>query len=445
MTRNFWVLVHRYAGLYIVFFLIVVGLTGSVLAFKDELDLYLNPDLLRVVPRETSMLDPLALREKAEANELNMRVDAAPLYVESGRSFQFSLTPRVQNVTVKELVTLPGGLGVFSNEVGVPVIYLDPYTGEKIGERNLTNGLHGRKDIIWFLYRLHTMLALPANLAGLGARILGIVALLWTLDCFVSFFLTLPKLHPVHSATGKSWWARWAPAWWVKWNASAFRINFDLHRAFGLWTWIMLFIFAWSSVAFNLNEVYTPVMNTLFGAPPPEQPAPAMPSRSALLENPKLGWVAARTRGRVLLNEKANKDGFAIKHESILAIDRNTGRYTMCTNTLANAEDSQACVEFDADTGAVPLEEPMSGSHTQAMPTRLADTITGLIQELHMARIFGLPMKIFLCVMGLVITMLSVTGVYIWLKKRKARRLSFERRVRVVENASQHKANRSCL
>jgi uncharacterized iron-regulated membrane protein len=434
MTRHFWVLMHRYVGLAMTIFFVIVGLTGSIIAFKDELDLYLNADLLLVATREAPMLDPLTLREKAEANEPDMRVDAAPLYVESGRSLQFSLTPRVQNVAVKELVTLPGVLGAFSNEAGVPMIYLDPYTGEKIGERNLTNGLHGRKDIIWFIYRLHMMLALPANLAGLGARILGIVALLWTLDCFVSFFLTLPKPHRVHTATRKSWWARWAPAWWVKWYASAFRINFDLHRAFGLWTWMMLFIFAWSSVAFNLNEVYTPVMNTLFGAPQPELSTPALPSRSAPLENPKLGWAEARTRGRVLLSEKANKDGFAIKHETILVIDRNTERYTMCANTLLNAEDSQACVEFDADTGAVPPEEPMSGSHTHVMPTRLADTITGLIQELHMARIFGLPMKIFVCVMGLVITMLSVTGVYIWLKKRKARRLSFERRTSVGNN-----------
>ena len=423
MTRHFWVLIHRYVGLSMTIFLVIVGLSGSVLAFRDPLDLFLNPDLLRVATRNAPMLDPLDLIEKAEANNPDMRVDAAPLYVEPGRSVQFTLTPRAQNVAVKELVSLPGELGVFHDEAGIPMIYLDPYTGEKIGERNITKGLSGRKDIIWFLYRLHMTLALPANLAGLGARILGAVALLWTLDCFVSFFLTLPKPHRVHTATGKSWWARWAPAWWIKWNASAFRINFDLHRAFGLWTWIMLFIFAWSSVAFNLNKVYTPVMNTLFGAPSPEQTVSVIPSRSTPLENPKLGWVEARSRGRALLNEKVIKEGFTITHESILVIDRNTGRYTMCADTLINAEDGQACVEFDAETGAVPPEAPPSASHQQTMPTRLADTITGWIQMLHMARVFGLPMKIFVCVMGLVITLLSVTGVYIWLKKRWAAQL----------------------
>ncbi len=219
MTRQFWVLMHRYVGLSMTIFLVIVGLSGSVLAFRDPLDLFLNPDLLRVATRDAPMLDPLDLIEKAEANNPDMRVDAAPLYVGPGRSVEFTLTPRVQNGVVKELVTLPGELGVFHDEAGVPMIYLDPYTGQVIGERNITKGLSGRKDIIWFLYRLHMTLALPANLAGLGARILGVVALLWTLDCFVSFFLTLPKPHRIHTATGKSWWARWAPAWWIKWNA----------------------------------------------------------------------------------------------------------------------------------------------------------------------------------------------------------------------------------
>lgn len=54
----------------------------------------------------------------------------------------------------------------------------------------------------------------------------------------------------------------------------------------------MLFIFAWSGVAFNLDEVYKSVMNTLFGAPSPETSVhamPPMPTRSTPLENPKLG------------------------------------------------------------------------------------------------------------------------------------------------------------
>jgi len=43
-------------------------------------------------------------------------------------------------------------------------------------------------------------------------------------------------------------------------------IHFDLHRAFGLWVWPLLLVFALSSVSLNLkNEVYEPFMKTVFG------------------------------------------------------------------------------------------------------------------------------------------------------------------------------------
>ncbi|MGH8615454.1 MAG: PepSY domain-containing protein, partial [Gammaproteobacteria bacterium] len=59
MTRRLWALMHRYVGLAMTVFLILVGLTGSVLAFNHELDRWLNPELLSVPVREAPMLDPI--------------------------------------------------------------------------------------------------------------------------------------------------------------------------------------------------------------------------------------------------------------------------------------------------------------------------------------------------------------------------------------------------
>ena len=39
------VALHRYVGLTIALFLVVVGLTGSIIAFHSELDAWANPDL----------------------------------------------------------------------------------------------------------------------------------------------------------------------------------------------------------------------------------------------------------------------------------------------------------------------------------------------------------------------------------------------------------------
>ncbi|TKB72386.1 MAG: hypothetical protein E8D46_14345 [Nitrospira sp.] len=63
MTRRFWVLIHRYAGLFMAFFLIVAGFTGSILAFDGELNGWLNLPQ-RVEAQGRPMLNPFDLRER---------------------------------------------------------------------------------------------------------------------------------------------------------------------------------------------------------------------------------------------------------------------------------------------------------------------------------------------------------------------------------------------
>ena len=81
---------------------------------------------------------------------------------------------------------------------------------------------------------------------------------------------------------------------------------------------------------------------------------------------------------------------------------------------------------FDAYTGALTRV---------SLPTRQrsGDTITTWLIELHMADLFGFPYRIFVCGFGFVIVMLSVTGVYIWTKKRSVRELPTRKlRVRIA-------------
>jgi uncharacterized iron-regulated membrane protein len=47
------------------------------------------------------------------------------------------------------------------------------------------------------------------------------------------------------------------------------------------------------------------------------------------------------------------------------------------------------------------------------------DTITAWLVSLHLVTVWGLPYRMFVCVLGLVISILSITGVYIWFKKRR--------------------------
>jgi uncharacterized iron-regulated membrane protein len=52
---------------------------------------------------------------------------------------------------------------------------------------------------------------------------------------------------------------------------------------------------------------------------------------------------------------------------------------------------------------------------------------------LHITDVFGMPYQIFVCVLGLVIALLSVTGVYIWWKKSRAQKFSKAHRSMATE------------
>ena len=119
-------------------------------------------------------------------------------------------------------------------------VYVDRFTGEILGERKWGAIDQGMKNLMPFIYRLHYSLALDS----LGEYLLGIVALLWTIDCFIGAYLTFPPGR--RQSTVKdgnllrvvgNWLTRWSPSWKVRTRRAGYKLNFDLHRAGGLWPW----------------------------------------------------------------------------------------------------------------------------------------------------------------------------------------------------------------
>src|SRR5262245_16634104 len=123
-------------------FLLLVALTGSVVAFREELDRLLNPALMTVPIRASAKLDAVALRERAQAIEPHALFEYFYLTIPAGESFRIVARPRTDPSSGKPFV------------LGYDELYLDPYTGEKIGTRNSSRAL------IPFLFTFHYSLAL---------------------------------------------------------------------------------------------------------------------------------------------------------------------------------------------------------------------------------------------------------------------------------------------
>jgi len=408
--RAAWTLVHRYCGLLTAAFLLVSGLTGAVISWDHELDDLLNPHLMEAHTPGTPQ-DPLALARQVEARHPDVRVTYVPLHAEAGKSLALGVSPRVDAAT--HALTAPGFNQVF----------VDPVSGAELGRREwgavwpIT-----RETFVSFLYKLHYSLHIPAmwGFDRWGIWLMGAIALVWTFDCFVGFYLTLPVRRARTAAPGgKSWWQRWRPAWNVRWQGGFPKLNFDLHRAFSLWTWIVLLVLAFTAFSLNLyREVFYPVMQTFTRVTPtpfdtrtPVAPAQAIEPRVPYADVVARAGLEARGRGwDVPVGSLYYSPEFGIYMVSLFAPgdDHGTGGV------------GPALLYYDGTDGRLLGERrPWQGT--------AADIFVQAQFPLHSGRILGLPGRILISCMGLVVAMLSVTGVIIWWRKRASRAVAMER------------------
>ena len=398
-ARRLCLLVHRWFGLLSCVFIILVSLTGSVIAFSGELDEVLCPKLYKT---DTSLplLDPVTLLAQVQKAFPTLEFSGLSLNTQTGKSVRFYGAGRDAKLTE---------------------IYVDPRGGKVLGTRLWRDTRLTLDNLVPWLVTFHCNLAL----GDVGKYLLGVTALFWTLDCFIGFYLTLPK--PVAAEAipfGKSRWRRWQRAWTINVNGSVVRLNFDLHIAFGLWTWLALFMFAWSSVSFNLGrEVYQPVTSFLFGMN--NDYFDAQPGGH--VGATRLSWEDALKKGRELVQQQEERKHFRVQYEDNLIYSPENNQYILLFKSSEDPSKSAAtALHFNAENG-----EFIKVTYRGSSKEKLGNTITRWLAWLHMAQIFGLPMQVFVCAMGLVITMLSVTGVYIWWKKHQAARLKQRILVRV--------------
>ena len=361
-------------------FLFVAGITGTVIAFSPELDAWLNPDLL-VVASRGEPLTPSTLVSKVEHALPGAKVFYLPLDMKPGEAAVVSVTGKDYDQ-----------------------VFVDPVTGKVLGHRHWGACCFAPEHIIPFLYLTHYSLSAPGTW---GIVLMGIVSLIWALDCFVGFMLTLPR--------GAPFWPKWRPSWWVKTGVSAHRLNVDMHRAAGLWLWIVLFVVALTGVGLNLPDQ---VLRPLVGVFSPLKPTAIELAAPRFQEHPKpaaLGFDDAVARARAEAHGPFAPVG--------VLYYANYNAYGVGFSAPGgNARDGMGAswIYLDDKTGKV-LSADRVGQGSAG------DVFMQAQYPLHSGRIVGLTGRIVVSVSGLAVAMLSVTGVLIWLKKRAAKKVHKER------------------
>ncbi len=406
---------HRWFGLITALFLFLTGLTGAVISWDHELDDWLNSHLMQTGSTGEAQ-SSLALSTLVEQRYPQIRVTSLPLIAEQGHSLALFVQPRVNPETQRLY------------EPGFNQVFIDPVTGNELGKRQWGAVWPiNSENFVSFLYKFHFSLHLPEMFGSdrWGIWLLGIIAMIWTLDCFVAVILTLPSRRSSDTEVRerKSYFQRWKPAWLIRRGAGTYKLNFDLHRAFSLWTWGLLLIVAFTAFSLNLRrEIFIPVLTTISSlTPTPFDQRPRTPKHEPII--PVIDLAQALENGAA----EASRRGWS-EPAARVGYFQNFGIYGVefhhpdADHGVGGAGHKR--LFFDAQDGRYLGERlPWHGT--------AADLFVQAQFPLHSGRILGLPGRILISLMGLIVALLSVTGVYIWRKKRKAR-VAFEKQKQML-------------
>ncbi|MCK0154491.1 PepSY domain-containing protein [Alcanivorax sp. S6407] len=404
------VVLHRWFGLFIATFLIIAGLTGAIISWDHELDEWLNPHLFES-QSQGEPLPVMELVERVEAADSRVRASFFPLEAEPGHNLEVWVDAKQNPDTGRRY------------PIEYDHVFVDPVTGEIVGKRLWGQISLHPEHLMSFLYKLHFTLHLPEwkGTDRWGIWLMGIAALVWLFDTFIAMIITLPRKR--RTASSKGWLQRWKPAWKVRRGAGAYKLNFDLHRAVGLWVFGLLLMLAFTSFSLNLyREVFYPIMSTVSETTPGpfETRTPSAlhdPVEPSLAWQPLIGQARAEADQRGW-NEPVG-DVFYSDNFAVFGV-----RFFFPGEDHDSGGMKVKSLYYDNDGQLIGDEVPWTGT--------AADVFNQLQFPLHSGRIAGLPGRIIISFMGIAVAMLSFTGIVIWWKKRKARVASRRRREEII-------------
>jgi len=225
LSRATWLKIHLYLALIAGFFFALMGLTGSVGVYREELDRLLNPQLV--------IEQPSGKRQSLD------KIMAAVQAAHPNRYGSWTLEmPRSADGMITAWYDKPRE--TFFELYAPLMVSVNPYTAEVVASR-----FWGQTATTWLL-DLHTQLRLDQ----FGRNAVGILGLLLMLSIGTGVYL---------------WWPGWRGilgAFKIRHKNGMVRFAFDLHRLIGLLSASVLLLLAFTG--FNLS--YPALLEALTGS-----------------------------------------------------------------------------------------------------------------------------------------------------------------------------------
>ena len=361
--------IHLYISLWLGVFLVLAGLTGSLLVYDHAIDKWLNNDLM--VIKEASGTQKPLLDLIAAADE------ASPI---KSKASHLQLPSELDEALIVRY-QVPAEEGHKGHNHHFYEVMMNPYTGATLGSRDRYYSL------------MSTILKLHFNLLAndTGKWIMGITALMTLFLTITGIYLWWPKLSKLKQALV------------IKKNASFIRFNFDLHKTVGFYTAIVIFSVALSGVYFNLPMIFRPVVNYF---------------------SPLDGMIAPV--------KSENFAGNPIKPEDVLAIAQQQFPgisvqriFLPATNDATYQISGRQDNEIRHKGSTMLWIDQYSGKVLKVKdPNKFTagNTFINLQLPLHNGEILGEIGRVLVVIVGFAPLVLMITGVIHWLKKKRPSR-----------------------
>ncbi|OQK16461.1 hypothetical protein AU255_00705 [Methyloprofundus sedimenti] len=374
--RKLWLNVHLWLGLTAGAALLLIGLTGSILVFWQEIDAWLNPQLLQVeVPDTKVYLSPVIL---AETSKSMLPEQAEISWIEFPNHSHESL---VLNYSMPSLSV--------SGEMDEWKLYIDPFSAQIKGTRlwypaDYFSGM----DFIPLIFKLHYALLMKTN----GMVFVGIIAVILIISVLTGLILWWPLTH------------KWHQALTIKFKASKERLIFDLHKTAGFYGAIVLLAVLMSGVSMNLPEQFTNVIGVFSPLSSVQQKSAKENTLEAVISWGDAAEIVDKNypEGRIsnLSPPQNEMAGYQVCKKGILSLNRFV---------------STRCVFVGQYSGEIlSVNDQKTGS--------AGDVFLKWQWPLHSGQAFGWAGRILVFLTGINCVVLYVTGVIRWCQKRRVKR-----------------------
>lgn len=217
--------IHLWVGVILSLYVVVIGLSGSALVFRQQLQRRIEPHLYTVQP---------AIRHASLQKVMESAVAANP-------GFRVLTIVLPSNQNQSGYVMLASAKGKLDRS-RLRMDYFNPYTGQFLGEENIIEGPLG------WIANLHYFLFAGEP----GLIINGIMGLGFFILCLTGIVLWWPGVK------------RWVGALLLKQRSSWKRLNWDIHAVTGFWCFpgLVLLVFTGVYFAFPMTVSSLAILGT---------------------------------------------------------------------------------------------------------------------------------------------------------------------------------------